>query len=145
MIIPYLTFKGNCADAFAFYLHAFGAKDLGQMPYGDYVPDCDESIPVDLPSWILHAEMEIFGSKIWLADELTPITDCDRVKLSVAVPTGDDANLVFDALKASGVVTLPPTVTFYSVFHAALIDKFGIHWNIVAEEAPAKQEERNES
>lgn len=142
MIIPYLTFNGNCAEAFAFYLHAFGAKDLGQMPYGDYVPEGVENIPVDLPSWIVHAEMEIFGSKIWLADELTPLADCDRIKLSVAVPTGNDAQLVFDALKASGVVTLAPTQTFYSVFHAALIDQFGIHWSIVAEEAPSTQEER---
>jgi PhnB protein len=34
-----------------------------------------------------------------------------------------------------GKVTLPPTDTFYSTFHAAVKDKFGVDWNIVADEA----------
>ncbi len=37
-------------------------------------------------------------------------------------------------------VVLPPTVTFYSVFHAAVMDKFGVNWNVVAEEAPKEME-----
>ncbi len=37
-------------------------------------------------------------------------------------------------------VTLLPTETFYSVFHAAVTDKFGVNWNVVAEEAPKQME-----
>jgi PhnB protein len=37
-------------------------------------------------------------------------------------------------------VTLLPTETFYSVFHAAVTDKFSVSWNVVAEEAPKKVE-----
>ncbi|WP_395547665.1 MULTISPECIES: hypothetical protein [unclassified Lacrimispora] len=35
-------------------------------------------------------------------------------------------------------VVLPPTET--SVFHAAVTDKFGVNWNVVAEEAPKEME-----
>jgi uncharacterized glyoxalase superfamily protein PhnB len=34
---------------------------------------------------------------------------------------------------------LPPIETFYSVFHAAVTDKFGVNRNVVAEEAPKRE------
>jgi PhnB protein len=37
-------------------------------------------------------------------------------------------------------VVLSPTETYYSVFHAAVTDKFGVNWNVVAEEAPKEME-----
>lgn len=48
-------------------------------------------------------------------------------------------NVVIKELPSRYVASLrgiPPTETFYSNFHASLIDKFGVHWNIVAEEKP---------
>jgi uncharacterized glyoxalase superfamily protein PhnB len=36
----------------------------------------------------------------------------------------------------------PPTETFYSAFHAATVDEFGVHWNVVAEETPQNGRER---
>ncbi len=44
--------------------------------------------------------------------------------------------MVSPYLVFNGEVTLPPTETFYSTFHAGLTDKFGIAWDIVAEEVP---------
>ncbi len=43
---------------------------------------------------------------------------------------------IFEKLSYGGCVTLQPVEAFYSTFHAALTDKFGVNWNIVAEEAP---------
>jgi PhnB protein len=37
-------------------------------------------------------------------------------------------------------VVLSPTETYYNVFHAAVTDKFGVNWNVVAEEAPKEME-----
>ncbi len=37
-----------------------------------------------------------------------------------------------------------PKQTFYSVFHAAVTDKFGVNWNVVAEEAPKEMEGEDE-
>jgi len=56
------------------------------------------------------------------------------------VPTGREALAIYDALCAGGTVTLPPTVTFYSVFHAVVRDRFGVPWQIVAEEAPVQDD-----
>ena len=56
------------------------------------------------------------------------------------MPTGREALAIYDALCAGGTVTLPPTVTFYSVFHAVVMDRFGVLWQIVAEEAPVQDD-----
>jgi PhnB protein len=88
----------------------------------------------------MHGEMSICGTNVWFADEVAPTTIGDNIKLSIIVPTGKEAAAIFDALCSGGEVTLAPVESFYSVFHAAVTDKFGVNWNVVAEEAPQKQE-----
>lgn len=34
-VIPYMTMAGRAAEACDFYARAFGAKDLGRMPFAD--------------------------------------------------------------------------------------------------------------
>ena len=109
------------------------------MPYGDYMPDGSKTPPELLRDWVMHGEMVICGTNVWFADEVISPTNGDNIKLSVTVSTGKEALNIFDALCVNGKVTLPPTETFYSVFHAAVTDKFGINWNVVAEEVPKSQ------
>lgn len=83
--------------------------------------------------------MEICGTRFWFADEVTePVTKGTMVKLTVTIPSLQDAQRIYDALSDGAHITLLPTGTFYSTFHAGLIDKFGVSWNITAEEAPAR-------
>ncbi len=84
----------------------------------------------------MHAEMVICGVNVWFADEASPVEKGANVRLSATVPGGKEASDIFNALSVDGLVTLPPTETFYSVFHAAVTDRFGVNWNVVAEEAP---------
>ncbi|MCL1913198.1 MAG: VOC family protein [Eubacteriaceae bacterium] len=136
MITPYLAFNGQCKDALDFYRGVFHCDEPKIMPYSDYMPEGSKTPPELLREWVMHAEMVICGTNVWFADEGTPPVVGDSIKLSVTVPTKAEAAAIFDALCGQGVVTLPPTETFYSVFHSAVIDKFGVEWNVVAEEAP---------
>lgn len=136
MVTPYLVFNGNCNEVLEFYKTVFISEVRLLMPYGEYVPEGFETPPSDLSSWILHAEMQICGTNFWFADEISISAKGNIVRLSATVPTQKEALEIFDRLKEFGDITLPPTETFYSTFHAALTDKFGIDWNIVAEEAP---------
>jgi PhnB protein len=138
MITPYLTFNGSCKDALDFYHAVFHCDEPKIMPYGDYMPEGSKTPPELLREWVMHGEMAICGTNVWFADEATPTVIGGNVKLSITVPTGKEASAIFDALCAGGEITLPPTETFYSIFHAAVTDKFGIIWNVVAEEAPEK-------
>lgn len=142
MVIPYVVFNGNCKDAIAFYQKVFRSDGLKALPYGDYVPEGIETPPANLCDWIMHAEMQICGANFWFADEVRtddiPVGRISgaAVRLTVTVPTAAIGKEYFDQLKEGGQVTLFPTETFYSTFHAAITDSYGIGWNIVAEEMP---------
>jgi len=139
MITPYLTFNGNCKEALDLYRSVFQCDEPTIMPYGDYMPEGLTTPTELLRTWIMHGEMVICGTNVWFADEATPLTKGNNIKLTVTLKTGKEAGAIFDALSVEGNITLPPTETFYSVFHAAVTDMFGINWNVVAEEAPKSQ------
>ena len=139
MITPYITFNGRCKEALDFYRSVFQCNEPTIIPYGDYMPEGSKTPPELLRAWVMHGEMVICGTNVWFADEATPLTNGDNLKLTVTMKTGKEAQAVFDALIVNGSITLPPTETYYSVFHAAVKDMFGINWNVVAEEAHKSQ------
>lgn len=137
LITPYIVFSGDCKDAMDFYRTAFDTEIQLSYLYGDYVPIGVTAAPPNLKDWILHAEMQICGTVFWFADEAAEkVTKGSMVKLTTKVPSAKEAQKIFDALSVGAYISLPPTETFYSTFHAGLTDKFGVSWNIVAEEAP---------
>jgi PhnB protein len=136
MVTPYVVFKGNCKEALEFYEIVFKSKVKMTQPYGEYVPEGINTPPENLNEWVLHAEMEICGTNFWFADDVQSVTKGNMIKLTTIVPTAKEAKRIFEMLSDGGYVTLQPVEAFYSTFHAALTDKFGINWNIVAEETP---------
>jgi PhnB protein len=138
MITPYLVFNGECKAALDFYRDVFKCDEPKVLPYGDYMPESSKTPPELLRTWVMHGEMVICGTNVWFADDAAFVSKDGNIKLTVTVPLGSDATVIFDSLCDGGTVTLPPTDTFYSVFHAAVTDKFGVNWNVVAEEAPQK-------
>ena len=136
MVTPYLVFDGNCKEVLDFYQEVFESYIGTPMLYGEYVPEGIKTPPSDLRTWILHAEMQICGTNFWFADEIGGSVKGNTVRLTATVPTHIEAQKIFDGLKENADIMLQPTETFYSTFHAALTDKFGVAWNIVAEEAP---------
>ena len=140
MITPYLTFNGNCKEALAFYRSVFPCGEPSILPYGDYMPEGSPTLPELLRGWVMHAEMTVCGTNVWFADSAQSPGNSGLITLSAIVPTGREAMAIYDALCAGGTVTLPPTVTFYSVFHAVVRDRFGVPWQIVAEEAPVQDD-----
>jgi PhnB protein len=138
VITPYLVFNGDCKIAMDFYREVFRCDEPKILPYGDYMPEGSKTPPELLRTWVMHGEMVICGTNVWFADEASPGSKGDNIKLTAIVPSAKGAAAIFDALSDGGEVTLPPTETFYSMFHAAATDKFGVNWNIVAEETPKR-------
>ena len=137
MVTPYISFAGNCSAALTFYETAFNSTVKMSQPYGDYVPMGVAAPPEDLSNWVLHAEMEICGTTFWFADEIAePVTKGTMVKLTAQVADAKEAQRIYDVLQKDAHITLPPTETFYSTFHAGLVDRFGVCWNITALQAP---------
>lgn len=138
MVTPYITFNGNCNKALEFYQKVFKSEVSMCQQYEEYIPEGIDAPPENLSSWILHAEMEICGTKFWFADDVDMVFKGNIVRLTTMVPTSVEAREIFELLSDEGHISLPPVESFYSTFHAALTDKFGVSWNIVAEELPVQ-------
>ena len=119
-VTPYLIFSG-AAEAIAFYERALGASEVMRMdgPGGK----------------IHHAEINIGGSRIMLADEhpeiqaLSPKTiDGSPVSMHVYVEDVDAA--VERAVKAGATLIRPIADQFYGDRVGGIEDPFGYRWFI---------------
>jgi PhnB protein len=117
-VTPYLILRG-AADALEFYKRAFGAKEIMRFP----APK----------GRIGHAEIEIGGSRIMLADEFpemgahapqTPGTSPVMLYLYVA----DADKTVKAALAAGAKQEKPVEDQFYGDRSGSIIDPFGHIW-----------------
>ena len=121
-ITPHLVIKG-AAEAIEFYKRAFGATELGRMPF----PDGSGGVKIG------HAELQIGDSRLFLADEFpeygsagpdgaSPVT----IHLYVT-----DADATFAAaLEAGATATMPPADMFWGDRYGKLVDPFGHHWAV---------------
>jgi len=117
-IQPYLVFK-NCAEAIAFYIKAFGAREKFRMP--------------DAQGLIGHAEIEIGDSTIMMADE-APQVDAFSVEhfggspISLLIYT-DTCDAMYGKAVAAGAKSLrEPADQPYGDRMSGVQDPFGYKW-----------------
>lgn len=116
----YITIKG-CSEAIEFYKKAFGAKEIGRL----LMPDGS----------IAHAEIEIEGSLLMIADENIewgnkgPLTiGGNPMTFGLYVK---DVDAAFQkAVDAGGTVAMPITDMFYGDRVGQVMDPFGYKWMI---------------
>ncbi len=116
-LVPYLT-VADARAALAWYTEVLGARVVGDP----YVMDDDR---------IGHAELEVAGATLYLADEYpelglaAPQPDRVAVSLHLTVPDVDDA--VTRAEAAGATVTRPPADAPYGRT-GTVVDPFGHRW-----------------
>jgi PhnB protein len=132
---PYITlhFDGRCEAAFRFYERRLGAKIVFLLAWGDS-PFATEVAP-DFARKILYGRITVGDRDISGGD--VPPEQYERPKgfsIMLTVPHPADAERIFQALAEDGMVRLPLQQTFWSPRYGALIDQFGIPWEINCEE-----------
>jgi PhnB protein len=130
---PYLTFKGNCEEAFDFYKSVFGGEfdyvgRFGEMPSETPVPDSEKNkiMHVSLP---ISSETNIMGSDTSKAFGQVN-NPGDNISLSVNASTEDEAKRIFGLLTEDGKTNMPLEKTFWGALFGMCTDKFGINWMI---------------
>lgn len=131
MINVYLKFNGQTREVLDFYHDVFRTEKPRIMNYGDYVPEGSKVPAEELRDWVMHAELEIYGSTVLFADEVETLTLGDSIDLSLSLPNKAEGERIFQALQDGGAVIIPPVETFYSPFHAAARDRFGVTWHLI--------------
>ena len=131
-INAYLTFNGNCEEAFAFYQKSLEGKILSMFTYGS--TPMAESTPSDWLAKIVHARMEV-GGNLLMGSDATP----DRyappkgMQLNIGVTDTSEAERLFHILAEGGQILMPIAKTFWAERFGMLVDRFGIPWMVNCE------------
>jgi PhnB protein len=128
-IDPYLSFRGNCEEAFTFYEKIFGGKIEFKMTHGES-PMAAQTAP-EWRNKIMHASMRV-GDRILLGADAPPQYQQEPQGFCVSISVKDaaEAERVFNALAEGGKVNMPLAETFWSPRFGMLIDRFGIPWMV---------------
>lgn len=124
---PYLSFKGDCADAFTFYEQHLEARLGAIFRYGGSPMAGD--VPPDWSNKIMHGTVTIGGQVLMGGDVAPDKYEAPKgFSLSLQIEHADEARRVFEALAEGGTVVMPLESTFWAVLFGMVIDRFGIPW-----------------
>ena len=131
----YLTFKGNCEEAFNFYKSVFG----GEFPYvGRFkeMPPMDGcSVPEEDLEKIMHMSLPISAETMIMGSDSSEAfgqvtTIGNNFSISITTDSKEEADRLFNGLSEGGKVTKPMDVTFWGDYFGMFTDKFDINWII---------------
>lgn len=145
-INPYLTFAGNCEEAFNFYKSVFGGefpffgrfKDMPPMESEGCGPMSDQE-----GNKVMHVSLLIGKNSILMGSDSSEAWGQSAVagnnfSISVNADSREEADRLFNGLSAGGKVTMPMDKTFWDAYFGMFTDKFGIQWMVNFDENPVK-------
>ena len=140
----YLTFNGNCEEAFDFYKSVFG----GEFPYAGRFKDMppQEGMPPmseEMGNRIMHISLPVSKETILMGSDTggewaKDYTVGNNFSISVNTDSNDEADRIFNGLAEGGQVKMAMDKTFWGSYFGMLTDKFGINW-MVSHEIPKDQ------
>ena len=128
----YVSFKGDCEEAFECYEEILGAKRGLIFRYADS-PMADV-VPGGWETKVMHGSVTIGGQRLEGADVPPERYEAPKgFSLSINVPTAGEAERLFKQLAEEGRVVYPIEKTFWSERFGMVIDRFGVPWMINCE------------
>lgn len=138
----YLTFNGNCLEAFNFYKSVFGGEfsylgTFGNMPPQDGMP----AMSADDANKIMHVSLPVSTETILMGSDTggewaSGYTTGNNFAVSINANSKAEADKLFGGLSADGNVTMPMDKTFWGSYFGMFTDKFGINWMVSFDEIP---------
>ena len=136
----YLTFLGNCEEAFNFYKSIFGGEFTYVGRFKDMPPQEGVKLSEEDLNKIMHISLPISKETILMGSdsggEWAPKTIVgNNISLSITAGSKADADRFFSSLSKGGQVTMPIDQTFWGDYFGMCTDKFGINWMVSFNEA----------
>lgn len=131
----YLTFDGNCEEAFNFYKSVFGGEfphvgRFGDMPPQEGMPP----LPEQFKNRIMHITLPISEETLLMGSDTMPgmheLETGNNFSLAINTNSREEAERLFGALSEGGTVTMPLTDTFWGAYFGMWTDRFGINWMV---------------
>lgn len=127
----YLTFDGNCREAFEFYRSVFGGEFTELQTFGDGPPDMPVS--EDEKNRVMHVALPVGSSVLMGSDSSSfgpPLAVGNNFSLSIAVESRERCDELFAKLSSGGAVIMPLQETFWGAYFGQWTDRFGVNWMV---------------
>jgi PhnB protein len=129
---PYLTFRGNCAEAFAHYEKALDAKIVAMFRYAQ--APAGMPIAPGYENKVMHACLEKDGFRLMASDSAQGCGpgagEARNLTVQISVESVEEAKRLIDELAEGGQMFMPPGETFWSRQFAMFSDRFGGFWMV---------------
>jgi PhnB protein len=126
---PYLSFTGNCAEAFKFYEKTLGGKIVMMQTHGE--SPMKDQVPPDWHDKVIHVRLEVGGMALMGSDAPPSHYAAPQgITVSISVAATAEGERIFNALAAGGKVTMPFQQTFWSPGFGMVTDRFAIPWMV---------------
>ncbi|MDQ1096603.1 MULTISPECIES: VOC family protein [Chryseobacterium] len=131
----YLTFNGNCREAFDFYKSVFGGEFQYIGTFGDMPPSDDNPVPDEDKDGIMHVTLPISTETVLMGSDTgsawsSGFVQGNNVAVSINTESQEEADRLFYGLSEGGQVTMPIAGTFWGAYFGMFADQFGIHWMV---------------
>jgi PhnB protein len=132
----YLTFNGNCKEAFDFYKKVFGGEFSYMSRFRDMPPmEGQKPVPAEEADNIMHISLPISKETIIMGSdtggEWAPrFKQGNNFSISITTEKKEEADRLFNELSAEGQVIMPMDQTFWGFYFGMFVDKFGISWMV---------------
>ncbi|MCJ8155050.1 VOC family protein [Chryseobacterium sp. SSA4.19] len=138
----YLTFNGNCREAFEFYRSVFGTEFPYIGTFGEMPPMEGHELSEEDKNKVMHVTLPISKETMLLGSDTTGESlsghqQGNNFSISINAESKEEADILFNGLSAGGKVTMPMEDTFWGAYFGMFTDKFGINW-MVNYDDPAK-------
>lgn len=134
-VSTYLNFANQTEEAFLFYQSIFGGEftgginRFGEMPPAEGMPP----LPEKDKNLVLHMALPILGGHVLMGSDAPEsmgfkINYGNNVHINLETDTREETKRLYDALSASGKVTMELQDMFWGAYYGSCTDKYGVQW-----------------
>lgn len=140
----YLTFNGNCEEAFNFYKSVFGGDFPYVGRYKDMPAEGGKSASPEDAEKIMHISLPISTETVLMGSDTggewaANYSQGTNFSISINADSKESADKLFNGLSNGGMVTMPLNNTFWGDYFGMFTDKFGINWMVSFNANPEKK------
>ena len=145
----YLTFNGDCEEAFTFYKSVLGGEFPMMSRFSEMPPDAGPPVAPEHANRIMHVSLPISKETVLMGSDTggewaTNFKQGNNFSISITAESKEEADRFFNGLSEGGQVTMPMDSTFWGDYFGMFSDKFGINWMVSFNEGYQNWEEKAE-
>ncbi|MCC8132832.1 MAG: VOC family protein [Tannerellaceae bacterium] len=128
---PYLSFNGNCEEAFTWYKGIFQTEFNSFVRYKEMTEG--PLMPEQKQNKIIYISMPISDYVYLTGADTTPempVQMGENMVLTLTLTDEDQMRQIFLNLAEGGEILMPLQQTFWADLYGMIQDKFGIRWRI---------------